>query len=85
MNSLALQTTSYHRQYRSRTELEIDRKDLCERIDRKRWRLRVTEGRLRREMETSLRLGVELLACEERNRVLESRLHWAQRKVGHRV
>ena len=85
MNSLALQTTSHHRQYRSRTELEIDRMDLGEQLQRDKLRLRVIGDRLKREMETSIRLGVEVLELQQQVRSLEVRLDWAQRKVGHRV
>ncbi len=85
MNSLALQTTSYHRRYRSRTELEIDRKDLCEDLQRQKFRRRTIEERLKREMETSIRLGVEVLELQRQVRLLESEIDWAQIKLGHRV
>ena len=85
MNSLALQTTSYHRRYRSRTELETDRMDLGEQLERNRLQLWVTGERLHREMETSIRLGAEVLELQQQVRLLESRLDWAQRKLGHRV
>ncbi|KKM73193.1 hypothetical protein LCGC14_1413030 [marine sediment metagenome] len=85
MNSLALQTTSYHRRYRSRTELETDRMDLGEQLERNRLQLWVTGERLHREMETSIRLGTEAVALRDEVRRLEHLLHFAQRKLGWRV
>ncbi|KKK99189.1 hypothetical protein LCGC14_2635240 [marine sediment metagenome] len=85
MTGLALQTTSHHRQYRSRTELEIDRKDLGEQLQREEFRRRTIEEQLKREMEASIRLGVEVLELKREVRSLESQLLWAQRKLGHRV
>lgn len=79
--SLALITTDYGRKWRSRTELEIDRMDLGEQLfllKAKQWS---TEERLHREMETSIRIGAQLIRAEERIRDLEFRLA----TLGHRM
>ena len=84
-SAFALITTDHGRLWRSRTELEIDRMDLCEGLKQAKYRAWSAEDRLKREMETSIRIGAQLIRAEEHIRILEGRLAHAQRKLGHEV
>lgn len=81
MTGVALQTTDHGRQWRSRTELETDRMDLCRRLEQARFRYWSAENRLQREMETSIRIGAQLIQAEGKIINLEFRLA----TLGHRM